>query len=113
MSVSTSTGTASIPSTAKDRARTSKGKDLQGGVRSDRTARIYGGREQTTCRGNRCLHLVMLACGLWARDTPPTAVPTTSRNVPRKRLHLTVSPSCRTIRRKDPSVAGVAQEGRR
>ena len=34
-----------------------------------------------------------------------------TRYVPRNRLHLKVTPSCRTIRRKDPSVAGAAQGG--
>src|SRR3990172_1911225 len=53
------------------------------------------------------MHLVMLVCGLWARDTPPTAVPTTSRNVPRKRLHFTGPCSCRTFRWKHLLVAGV------
>src|SRR5659263_634086 len=46
------------------------------------------------------LHLVMLGCVLWARDTPPTTVPTTSRNVPRKRLHITGPFSCRIFRCK-------------
>src|SRR5512141_928899 len=40
MSVSTSTGTASIPSTAKERARTSKGENLLDGVQSDPVDRI-------------------------------------------------------------------------
>ena len=75
-----------------------------------------------------CQECPPLACGLWAGDTPSLhlgaglwvvgeghtfpASRVYTRYVPRKRLHLKVTPPCRTTCIENPSVACVAGDAR-